>query len=606
MTANILEPEAIARFSDQARQAVYDVIALRRDVRHFDPDRAVDEATLLRVLGAAHAAPSVGLSQPWGFVVVRNTTTRERVRESFLRCRAAEAARFPVARREKYLSYRLEGILEAPLNLCVAVDLRSRGEAILGTTVQPESLRASACCAVQNLWLAARAEGLGVGWVSIVEPAVLRTELALPPGVEPIAYVCVGHPRAFRAAPMLEEVGWSHRRPLAEVTHDERWRDPEPVAAAMPPSVSSGSGGRAIDSKGENVGVLPARRRIEPLNVAARDAALAHQAALTKPKESLGRLEELAVWYAAARGVFPVAPPARPALALFLADHGVVEEGVSAYGSQVTAGMACNVMAGGAAVSVLARKNEVTLVAVDVGIAGDLSAAPREPRVPLVSAKVRAGTANLRIAPAMSREEAEAAMAVGGGVADDLEAGGATLVGVGEIGIGNTTAGAALVAVFAGADPEVACGRGTGIDEVTLARKIQVVKDALALHRPSPADPVGALAAVGGLELAAMTGFMLRAAAHRIPIVLDGFLAGAAALVARTIDPVVLPYLVASHASAERGARVALASLGLEPLLSLGMRLGEGTGALLGIELVRSAVELQAGMATFATAGIVR
>ncbi len=591
MSERILEPEAIARFSEEARRAVYDVIALRRDVRHFEPERAVDDAMLGRVLAAAHAAPSVGLSQPWGFVVVRSAETRVAVRESFLRCRAAEAARFPPERREKYLSYRLEGILEAPLNVCVAVDLRSRGGAILGTTVQPESVRASACCAVQNLWLAARAEGLGVGWVSIVEPAVLRGELALPPGVEPIAYLCVGHPRAFRASPMLEELGWSARRPLPDVIHEERWTEREPTTVVAAPVVAE-----------EPL----AARSIAPVSAAARDAARVHQDELTKPRGSLGRLEDLAVWYAAARGVFPVEPPVRPALAVFLADHGVVAEGVSAYGSQVTAAMACNVMSGGAAVSVLAQKNRVEIVAIDVGIAGDLSAAPREPQVPLVSAKVRAGTANLRVAPAMTREEARAAMDVGARVADDLHARGSTLVGVGEIGIGNTTAGAALVACFAGVDPEVACGRGTGVDDETLRRKIRVVREALALHRPDPADPIGALAAVGGLELAAMAGFLLRAASRRVPVVLDGFLAGASALVARALDPNVVGYLVASHASAERGARAALASLGLEPLLALGMRLGEGTGALLGIELVRSAVELQARMATFATAGIVR
>lgn len=590
MSASILEPEAIARFSDEARQAVYDVIRLRRDVRHFDPAREVDEETLHRVLGAAHAAPSVGLSQPWGFVVVRSGATRERVRESFLRCRAAESARFPPERRDRYLSYRLEGILEAPVNVCVAVDLRARGEAILGTTVQPESVRASACCAVQNLWLAARAEGLGVGWVSIVEPAVLRAELGLPPGVEPIAYVCVGHPRAFRTTPMLEEVGWSARRPLADVVHAERWREPLAAPGGTKRRSAPGPGGR----------------RIEPVSTPAGEAARAHQAELTKPRESLGRLETLAAWYAAARGTFPVEPPEGVALALFLGDHGVVTEGVSAYGSAVTAAMACNVMAGGAAVSVLARRSGVALVAVDVGIAGDLSAAPREPQVPLVSARVRAGTANLRVAPAMSREDAACAIAEGARVADLLSERGVTLAGVGEIGIGNTTSGAALVAVFTGVDPEVACGRGTGIDDDTLARKIRVVRDALALHQPSPDDPIGALAAVGGLEIAAMTGFILRAAAHRIPVVLDGFLADAAALVARAIERNVVGYLVASHASAERGARVILASLGLEPLLSLGMRLGEGTGALLGIELVRAAVELQARMATFATAGIVR
>jgi nicotinate-nucleotide--dimethylbenzimidazole phosphoribosyltransferase len=583
----ILEPEAVERFSDEARRAVYDVIALRRDVRHFDPSRDVDQETLLRVLGAAHAAPSVGLSQPWGFVVLREGEKRSRVRESFLRCRAAEAVRFPPARRDKYLSYRLEGILEAPLNICVTVDLRSRGEAILGTTVQPEAVRASACCAVQNLWLAARAEGLGVGWVSIVEPAVLRAELGLPAGVEPVAYLCIGHPLAFRATPMLEEVGWSARRPLRHAIHTERWQ--EETAPDAP-----------VDGLGSPADEIP------PLSEVARAAARVHQQQLTKPLASLGRLEQLALWYAAARGRFPVPPPERCALAVFIADHGVVVESVSAFGSQVTAAMACNVMAGGAAVSVLALDDAVTLIPVDVGIAGDLSGAPRVPRVPLLSAKIRAGTRNLRLEPAMTRQEAEAALQVGAKIADDLNATGTTLAGVGEIGIGNTTSAAALVACFTGSSPNDVCGRGTGIDDETLGRKISVVAEALGRHAPHPDDPLGALASVGGLELAAITGFLLRAAHHRLPVVLDGFLTTASALVARAMEPRVVDYLVASHASDERGARIALAKLGLEPLLSLGLRLGEGTGALLGMELVRKAVCLQARMATFATAGIVR
>lgn len=587
MTDRILQPEAIERFSDEARRAVYDVITLRRDVRHFHPSRDVDEETLLRVLSAAHAAPSVGLSQPWAFVVLRTAEVRSRVRESFLRCRAAEAVRFPSTRREKYLSYRLEGILEAPLNVCVTVDLRSRGEAILGTTVQPEAVRASACCAVQNLWLAARAEGLGVGWVSIVEPAVLRAELALPTGVEPIAYLCVGHPLAFRAAPMLEEVGWSARRPLRQAVHIERWQED----AAPLPSVDR---------------MRSAPDEIPPLSEPARAAARAHQRELTKPHASLGRLEELAEWYAAARGAFPVDSAEPCALAVFMADHGVVVEGVSAFGSQVTAAMACNVMSGGAAVSVLALQDAVTLVPVDVGIAGDLSAAPRVPRVPLVSAKVRAGTRNLRVEPAMTRAEAEAALQIGAKIADDFHAAGTALAGVGEIGIGNTTSAAALVACFTGASPDDVCGRGTGIDDETLGRKTRVVAEALAAHAPHAGDPVGALACVGGLELAAITGFLLRAAQHRLPVVLDGFLTSASALVARAMNPRVVGYLVASHASAERGASLALAELGLEPLLSLGLRLGEGTGALLGMQLVRASVQLQARMATFATAGIVR
>ncbi len=213
--AAILRPEEVTRFGDDARRAVYEAIELRRDVRHFEEGAELDEATLERILGAAHRAPSVGFSQPWGFVVVRDADARRAIRESFLRCRDAEAARYPEERRQQYLSYRLEGIVESALNVCVAVDLRPRDEAVLGTTVQPESVRASACCAVQNLWLAARAEGVGVGWVSIVEPAVLRAELALPAGVEPIAFTPLGY-AADRPRPKV-------RRPLSALVRKERW-----------------------------------------------------------------------------------------------------------------------------------------------------------------------------------------------------------------------------------------------------------------------------------------------------------------------------------------------------------------------------------------------
>ena len=222
---DILVPQETETFADDARRAVYEVIRTRRDIRHFAPDRAVAADVLERILDAAHHAPSVGFSQPWGFVLVRELAQRMRIRASFLRCRAREAERFPSPRREQYLALQLEGIVDAPLNLCVTVDLRAKGEAVLGATVQPDAVRFSACCAVQNLWLAARAEGIGVGWVSIVEPAVLRDELALPAGVEPLAYLCVGHPIAFRSQPMLEEVGWLPRRALADVVYEGRWQE---------------------------------------------------------------------------------------------------------------------------------------------------------------------------------------------------------------------------------------------------------------------------------------------------------------------------------------------------------------------------------------------
>jgi nicotinate-nucleotide--dimethylbenzimidazole phosphoribosyltransferase len=611
--AELLIPECADRFTEEARKAVYEVIALRRDVRDFREDLDVDDATLHRILGAAHLAPSVGFSQPWGFVVVRDGALRARIRESFLLCREAEAARYPPARRAHYLSFRLEGIVQAPLNVCVAVDLRSRGEAILGTTAQPEAVRASVCCAVQNLWLAARAEGVGVGWVSIVEPAVLRSQLHLPPGVEPIAYLCIGIPRAFRARPMLEETGWLPRRPLRDALHSDLWLDPE-AEATREPSARDHSQGNDLTAAAAATAAPDPDPDPEKTNglfdARAWAAARAHQRELTKPPGSLGRLEELAAWYAGAVGRFPCEPPRQATVAVFAADHGVVVEGVSAYGSQVTAAMVCTMMAGGAAINVLARRYGVEIALVDVGVSGDLSAAPANPEVPLWREKVRAGTGNLRREAAMTREQVEAALQVGARTATRCIEAGARIVAVGEVGIGNTTAAAALVCALTGAAPQEVVGTGTGLDAQALARKAEVVDAAVARSGFDPAraaaDPVGVLAALGGLELAAMAGFAQRSAELRVPVVLDGFLAGAAGLVARALRPAAVGLFVASHLSSERGHALALRALGLRPLLSLDLRLGEGTGAVLGIDLIRSAVALQSEMATFATAGVRR
>jgi len=574
------------KFSDDDRRAVYDVIGKRRDIRHFNASAPLGDDTLRRILAAAHQAPSVGYSQPWDFVVVRDRARRERIRESFLRVRAAEAARFPAGeRREQYLAYKLEGILDAAVNVCVTVDLRPADEAVLGTTAQPESLRWSACCAVQNLWLAARAEGIGVGWVSIVEPAVLRRELALPAGIEPVAYLCVGEPVEFRERPLLEETGWRKRRDVAEAIHEEQFETGDRRQA---------TGDRQRAER---------RAEVAAFDREAERAAMEAWLTRCKPRGALGRLEPLAAWYAGARGRFPVEPPKTIELYVFAGDHGVVEEGVSAWPSTVTAAMVGNMLAGGAAVNQLARAAGVDVTVVDVGVAGDLSAIPQphERRARFVADKVRAGSANFLHGPAMSRDEAAAAIAVGERLA---RAAACELLLAGEMGIGNTTAAAAIVCALAGVAPEEACGRGAGLDDAGVAHKAGIVAAALARHQPRADDPLGALAAVGGLEIAAMAGLMRGGAARRIPVVVDGFIAGAAALVAVALEPRVRDYLVVSHRSAERGAAALERALGLAPLFDLGLRLGEGTGAILAAELVRHAVRLLADMATFSRAGV--
>ncbi len=340
-----------------------------------------------------------------------------------------------------------------------------------------------------------------------------------------------------------------------------------------------------------------------PFDVDASKAAYDHQDQLTKPKGSLGRLEELAAFYAGVRGTFPVATPTAAFLPVFAADHGVAVDGVSAFPAHLTTPILQNVVDGGSAICVLARQFGVELLAVDVGMTGDLREA-KGSAVSALTAKVRRGTRNLRVEDAMTAMEAEAALAVGLGIADARGRAGVDVAGIGEIGIGNTTAAAALIAAYTGKAPSEVTGRGTGITDAALSAKIHVVEAAL-WRIEGRRDPLDIACALGGLEILAMAGFMLGATTQRIPIVIDGVVAAAAALVAHALRPDVRHCCVAAHRSTEPGIVAALDHLKLRPLLDLGMRLGEGTGAVLGIALLRAAVAVSNEMATFQSAGMV-
>jgi nicotinate-nucleotide--dimethylbenzimidazole phosphoribosyltransferase len=316
---------------------------------------------------------------------------------------------------------------------------------------------------------------------------------------------------------------------------------------------------------------------------------------LTKPRGSLGRLEDLALRAALITGL-ETPRVAAPVIFTLAADHGVTAEGVSAYPQAVTAQMVENFCRGGAAVNVLARQAGARVVVADLGVASLLPAHPE-----LVGCKIAPGTANFTRGAAMSRDQALAALAAGVSLVD-----GAALdcVGTGEMGIGNSTAASALTAALTGADAAAVTGRGTGVDDAGWTVKVGVVRRALAVNRPDPADPLGVLAAVGGFEIAGLVGVILAGAARRVPVVLDGFIATAAALVAVRLQPDTREYLIAAHRSAEPGHRVLLEVLGLAPYLDLGMRLGEGTGAALGIALLRAALACAGEMATFKEAGV--
>jgi nicotinate-nucleotide--dimethylbenzimidazole phosphoribosyltransferase len=338
---------------------------------------------------------------------------------------------------------------------------------------------------------------------------------------------------------------------------------------------------------------------IRPADAAAMAAARDLQARLTKPAGSLGALEDLSVRLAGLAGSCPPPMPEPATVAVFAGDHGVHRQGVTPWPQEVTAQMVANFVAGGAVVNALARTAGADLMVVDVGVATPLHGGPN-----LLDANIRRGTRDLAVEPALTRDEARAAVEVGIGVADALVEAGAACLLTGDMGIANTTPAAALIAAFTGTDPAEVTGRGTGIDDATYARKIAVVTAALHRHAPDPADPLGVLAAVGGLEHAALAGFLLGAAARRVPVVLDGVIAASAALAAAAFAPDARVAMVAGHRSTEPGATVALAHLGLAPLLDLGMRLGEGSGAVLALPIVASAVRVLREVSTFDAAGV--
>ena len=338
--------------------------------------------------------------------------------------------------------------------------------------------------------------------------------------------------------------------------------------------------------------------RIAPPDAGAAEAARRHQDDLTKPPGSLGRLEELAVRLAAVRGRDAV-PLGACAVLVCAGDHGVAARGVSAYPAEVTPQMVANFLAGGAAINVIARATGARVVVLDAGVAADL---PEHPG--LLARKVRRGSGDIVDGPAMSREEARAAVEAGIEAAWSLAGEGVEALAVGDMGIGNTTAASAVVAAITGRPAAEVVGRGTGVDEAGLARKREAVAAAVARAAADPADGLGVLAEVGGLEIAAIAGAVIGAASRRMLCVLDGHPATAAALAAGLIAPGALAYCVAGHRSAERGHAVALEHLGLRPLLDLELRLGEGSGAALALHLVRVAAALSAEMATFSSARV--
>ncbi|TGB13682.1 nicotinate-nucleotide--dimethylbenzimidazole phosphoribosyltransferase [Streptomyces sp. MZ04] len=575
------ESAAAPGYDDAEREAVLRVMRERRDIRNGFRGDPIPHEVLLRVLEAAHTAPSVGHSQPWDFVVIRSAETRRTMHELAMRQKDAYAKSLPKGRAKQFKELKIEAILDTPVNIVVTADPTRGGRHTLGRHTQPQMAPYSSALAVENLWLAARAEGLGVGWVSFFDEREMVRTLGLPEHLEVVAYLCVGYVDEFPEEPELMQAGWSKRRPLSWVVHEETY------------------GRRALPGEDPHDLLAETVSNIRPLDAKALGEAWERQKRMTKPPGALGMLEIISAQLSGLSRQCPPPIPEPAAVAIFAGDHGVHAQGVTAWPQEVTAQMVANFLGGGAVCNAFANQVGAEVCVIDVGVASELPATPG-----LLPRKVRAGTADMTTGPALTREEVKAAIEVGIETARDLVAAGNKALLTGEMGIANTTASAALISVYTDVDAAEVTGRGTGINDEMHARKVEVVRRALDLHKPDPADPIGVLAAIGGLEHAAMVGLLLGGASLRTPVILDGVSAGAAALVARAIAPEVLAACIAGHRSAEPGHVAALNKLGLRPLVDLDLRLGEGTGALLALPVVQSAARAMHEVATFDSAGV--
>jgi nicotinate-nucleotide--dimethylbenzimidazole phosphoribosyltransferase len=524
------------RLDDESRRGLYQAIHSRRDIRRYRPD-ALDDELVTRILEAAHAAPSVGHSQPWRFILVRDPSTRDRAAWVADQERLAQAKDLTPAAGRHLLDLQLEGIREAPMGIVVCCDRRVPAAGVLGRRTFPDADLWSCICAIENLWLAARAEGLGVGWVTLFPPDELASLLDLPAAVVPLGWLCLGWPDERPPDPGLERVGWSKRLPLTGVVMRERWSSdedqPEPPVSKL----------RAPDQRAV---------------VAARDSA----DALLTPLGSLGVLD---------RAVDRVVALGHPQLSggtlvLVGGHHPVAELGVSAFHPDVTDEILDAARAGVALGAVAATGAGLGVEVVDAGWS----------------------TGNLRDDDALDDDRVRTLLDEG--IAEGRRVASRGIVALGEVGVGNTTVAAALTALLLGLDATAVVGLGAGADSAVMDQKRTVVAEGVArarqVHGTQADDPFSALASLGGPEFAFLSGVSLGAAEQGAPIVLDGLATSVAALIAVLIDPAVASHLIAGQMSRELAHAAVLGRLGLEPLLDLRFRAGEGAGACLAANLV--------------------
>ncbi|MHB1883668.1 MAG: 5,6-dimethylbenzimidazole synthase [Acidimicrobiales bacterium] len=544
------------RFSDTERAALYGIVAARRDVRRFRPD-PLDPALVRRLLTAAHAAPSVGHSQPWRFVLVEGADTRERAAVVAERERLRQAHLLAEDSARRMLDLQLDGIREAPLGVVVCCDRRTEGTGVLGRATFADADLWSCACAIENLWLAARAEGLGLGWVTLFPPEDLAALVGLPPGVETLGWLCLGWPDERPPAPGLERAGWSRRLALEDVVIAEHW---EGIGPERPQSHLRSPAQAAV--------------------VAARDES---DTLLTAPG-SLGLLDKALDRL----GALGITGQTGGCLVLVAADHPVAALGVSTYDTSVTYEVLEATVAGESLGAAAARAIGLRVVAVDAGVDG-------EPLPGALCCRALGPRGDLVAEDALEPADVSRLLDFGRSLGAGLEAAG--LVALGEVGIANTTVAAALASLLLDLEPSAAVGLGAGGNTATLDLKLRVIESTVErvrrLHGAGRVDPLLALSCAGGPEFAVLCGVVLGVAATGGAFVLDGLATAVAALSALRLEPGVAAHLLAGQRSRERAHEAVLEELGLEPLLDLRLRAGEGVGAVFATQLLLSALDMR-------------
>lgn len=549
-----------------------EILKSRRDTRHFTTDE-VPDAVIQKALQAGHLAPSVGLTDATKYYLIKSDEIKKAVKELFLDYDTKAANQTDSAQqKEDYKALKLEAIQEAPLGLVICYDRSVLNDFTIGTVGSNEAIKFSSVCAAQNIWLSLTEQGYSMGWISILNYYQFKQLLGLPEHIEPLGYFCVGKPATdYGNQPMLQQLNWKQKSKVPfveEILVPVNY--PESLRVTKQTQTESRSIKDALQHK------------------------IDHK---TKPLGSLGILEKLAQQIGE---LFQTLEPKiiQPNIVVFAADHGIAVHGVSAYPQDVTRQMVTNFLEGGAAINVFCKQNNIKLSIVDAGVNYDFP-----PNADLISTKIAKGTQSFLHGPAMSASELRLCFSKGAAVVDAIAKTGSNCIGFGEMGIGNTSTASVLMSIITNIPLQDCVGLGTGVSDEKLIQKQKILQAAVDNYS-GPEELEEKLAYFGGFEIIQMASGMLAAHENNMLILVDGFICSVAFLIAHQKNPEISKNAIFCHCSAEQAHVKLLDYLGVQPVLQLGLRLGEGTGCAIAFPIIQSAMAFLNEMASFETAGV--